>query len=487
MTMSTSDLKNKSSCVSRTLIPSVTLVLCGLISGCAMFGEKSSGFSAMKPPWSKKSEVDNPTIKGVQGPMQRVMQAALWKKKQNSTFIEPALGAAEYKLANEKFQAKEFKEAEKDFKAIVKKYKNDPIKEDAQFMVAECQYEQKKYAWAQDSYDQLLIDFPSTRHLDDTTKRLFTIARYWLQEPSIVSGSDIQQVNLEKPGSETPEIPSDGKKRATRLALIPNFFDRSRPVFDTENRALEALKSIWLHDPTGPLADDSLMLTASHYLKKGRYMDADRTFSLLREEYPKSPHLKDAFMLGTHVKLMSYQGPQYDDTVLTDAGQLKATTMRLFPESEQARLKEELRKIEQAKAKREWETVQYWMRRGKPKSAAIYCNLLIERHPTSSFANQARELLAELGPDNTNHLWANYATPKKTVPEEPEPKRSFLPEMPGLPAFGKADTTPVPAPAKTPAASPGLEPPARLRLDNLDEPVRRIPLEEDAEPARVKL
>lgn len=137
-----------------------------------------------------------------------VMQTALWKKKQDSTFIEPAVGAAEYKQANEKFQAKEYKAAEKEFKAIVKKYKNDPIKEDAQFMVAECQYEQKKYSWAQDSYDQLLIDFPSTRHLDQTTKRLFSIARYWLQEPTIVKGNDIQQVNLEEPGSETPEIPA---------------------------------------------------------------------------------------------------------------------------------------------------------------------------------------------------------------------------------------------------------------------------------------
>lgn len=484
MTMSTYDLQYKSPSVTRSICHCLILVLCGLLPGCAMFGERTSEFAALKPPWSKKSETDNPSIDGVRGPMQRVMQTALWKKKKDSTFIEPAVGAAEYKQANEKFQAKEFKVAEKEFKAIVKKYKNDPIKEDAQFMIAECQYEQKKYSWAQDSYDQLLVDFPSTRHLDQTTKRLFSIARYWLQEPSIVKGNEIQQVNLEDPGSETPEIPSDGKSRKSRWALVPNFFDRTRPVFDTENRALEALKSIWLHDPTGPLADDSLMLTASYYLKKGRYMDADRTFSLLREEYPKSPHLKDAFMLGTHVKLMSYQGPQYDATVLTDAGQLKETTLRLFPQEEQARLKEELKKIEWAKAKRDWETVQYWMRRSKPKSAAIYCNLLIENHPTSTFANQARELLAELGQENTSHLWANYAKPKKMVQEQPEPKRSFVS---GLPGFGKAD--PVPAKTvQTPRSNQELEPPARLQLDGFGEPIRKIPLEEDEpEPARIKL
>ena len=487
MTMSTYDLTNNGRLAARCLCLSLALALGTLQPGCAMFGDRTSDFAALKPPWSKKRVTDDPSIDGIHGPMQRVMQTAMWNRKKDSTFIEPAIGAAEYKRANDKYKAQEYSAAEKDFKSIVKKFKNDPIKEDAQFMVAECQFEQKKYSWAQDSYDQLLIDFPSTRHLDTTTKRLFTIARYWLQDPSIVKGNDIAQVSLENPGSEeTPEIPTDGKKRKTRWALIPNFFDRTRPVFDTENRALEALKSIWLHDPTGPLADDSLMLTASHYLKKGRYSDADRIFGLLRDEYPKSPHLKDAFMLGTHVKLMSYQGPAYDATVLTDAGDLKETTLRLFPDAEKARLKEELQKIEKAKAKRDWETVQYWMRRGKPKSAAIYCNLLIENHPTSTFANQARDLLAELGQDNTNHLWANYANPKKTVQEEPEPKRSFVP---GLPGFGKAEPAPVDTrePSQPPAQQ-GLEPPARLRLDGFGDPIRKIPLEDEAsEPARVKL
>ncbi len=481
--MSIYQLNHLFQCVRPVIRFCIALMLCGLISGCTMFGDRPSDFAAWKPPWSKKSPTDKPSIDGIRGPMQRVMQTALWKKKGDSTFIEPALGAREYKQANEKFQAKEYKAAEKEFKAIVKKYKNDPIKEDAQFMVAESQFAQKKYSWAQDGYDQLLIDFPSTRHLDQTTKRLFHIARYWLQEPTIVTGSEIQQVNLEQPGSETPEIPSDGKPRKSRWALAPNFFDRTRPVFDTENRALEALKSIWLHDPTGPLADDSLMLTASHYLKKGRYMDADRTFGLLREEYPKSPHLKDAFMLGTHVKLMSYQGPQYDSTVLNDAGDLKETTLRLFPESERARLKEELKKIEQAKAKRDWETVQYWMRRSKPKSAAIYCNLLIEKYPTSNFANQARELLAELGEENTNHLWANYATPKKMVQEQPEPKRSLVPS---LPSFGVNRSAPTKS-AEPPAMVRELEPPARLRLDDLEEPIRRIPIEEESKPVKIKL
>jgi hypothetical protein len=125
------------------------------------------------------------------------------------------------------------------------------------------------------------------------------------------------------------------------------------------------------------------------------------------------------------------------------------------------------------------------MRRSKPKSAAVYCNLLIEHYPTSPFANQARDLLAELGRDNTNHLWANYAVPgKKSAEKEPEPSRFSLP---GIPGFGGDEPKAVPAPSKAPAEDTGLEPPARLRLDGLDEPIRRIPSDGEPEPARIQL
>src|SRR5690606_41681136 len=56
--------------------------------------------------------------------------------------------------------------------------------------------------------------------------------------------------------------------------------------------AIQSLKTIWMNDPTGPLADDALMLTATYYLRKGDFLEADHFFTILREEFPKSPHLQ---------------------------------------------------------------------------------------------------------------------------------------------------------------------------------------------------
>src|SRR5690606_10634147 len=132
----------------------------------------------------------------------------------------------------------------------------------------------------------------------------------------------------------TPGPPPSGEQSndpTRKVPILPNFHDRKRPVFDTNGRALQALKSVWLKDPTGPLADDALMLAASHYVRKGDYIEADHHYTLLREQFPKSPHLQTAFVVGSHVKLMSYQGAPYDGKNLDDAESLKESTLRLFP------------------------------------------------------------------------------------------------------------------------------------------------------------
>ena len=118
---------------------------------------------------------------------------------------------------------------------------------------------------------------------------------------------------------------------------------------------------------------------------------------MLREEYPNSPHLQTSFVLGSHVKLMSYQGASYDEKQLEDARQLKASTLRLFPNlPEKDRLKDELVKIEEARAQRLWELVELYGRKKKPQAQIIYADELLQTYPKSSYAPQAREVLAKL-------------------------------------------------------------------------------------------
>ncbi|MBM80844.1 MAG: hypothetical protein CMJ78_09645 [Planctomycetaceae bacterium] len=361
----------------------------------------------------KGQEDPNRSIEGIAGPMQRVLQAARFGNTPAENAVpQSSRYSKEFAAAESAFKAGDYASAEDQLRSLVKstgaprfanlklrreaekKRKHNPVREDAIFLLAESLYEQKKYPVAQSHYALLMKEYPQTRFLDRATGRLFQIAKNWLGFSDFATSSDIQQVNLENP-SATPRA---AKGRAPgSIPFIPNAFDRSRPVFDTGGRALEALKQIWLNDPTGPLADDALMLTASHHLRSGNHQEADRVFQILREEYSRSPHLKQAFVLGSHVKLMSYQGADYDVAQLEEAERLKKSSLKLFPElPEKPMIEAELRAIQEAKAQRYWERVIFYKKKSRLQSVAVYCRLLLKEFPKSKYAGSARELLAQV-------------------------------------------------------------------------------------------
>ena len=341
------------------------------------------------------------------GRLKRNLTPGWTETRKDKLAFTPPEAQEQFEVAKALYEATEYEQAEKTLKTLVKKYAHTPIHQEALFLIAESRFHQRRYAWAQDSYDELFKQYPTTRYSDVATKRLFAIASTWLGQPDFVTSDQVTLVNLEEPSQNPTKI--DGDHMPTNLALVPNLIDRSRPVFDTEGRAIQALKSIWINDPVGPLADDALMMTASYYLRRGRYVEADKVFQTLRDEYPDSPHLQDAFLLGSHVKLLAYQGPNYDGKSLTGAESLKRSMLQLYPDSPHAdRLHYELGEIYDANARRDWEKVVFWLKKRKPHSAAVYSNLIIEQYPDTEYAAKARQVLADLDNEDRSFLWADY-------------------------------------------------------------------------------
>jgi outer membrane protein assembly factor BamD (BamD/ComL family) len=345
----------------------------------------------------------------VQGPMERFMKSLDWsdsdeKKKKRVHFVNPPAAMAAYHRGEDLMKEKKYKEAQLVFwKEVAEKYKDYPIREDAIFMSGECYYFQQLFADADDQYALVVKEYTTTRHLDEISKRRFTIAQRWLGFHPFITASEVQPVNFEDPSS-TPPPKTDYKEPSGvtySVPIFPNFTDRTRPYFDTTGRALDALKSIWLNDPTGPLADDALMLSASYYLRKGDYVEADHLYDLLRKEFPKTRHLENAYVLGCHCKLMSYQGPEYGGTELDEAKKLIQTTLHLYPNRpDRARMEDDLKKIELAKAAQLWANVKFWKVKANPKAVAICCKEVIQKYPNSNYARMAREELARIKPED---------------------------------------------------------------------------------------
>ncbi|MCA9083024.1 MAG: tetratricopeptide repeat protein [Planctomycetaceae bacterium] len=338
---------------------------------------------------------------GIRGPLERSLSRSDDPLQSGEKFSPE--GQKQVEIARNLYDQQKYEEAIKVYKKLTKKYENSSIGEEAWFYMGECYFALKDYPKAQDSYDKLFADYPSTKYVADTSERMFQIARIWLEITDPVTKSNIKSVSHSEAADEAPSKPSSDP--TVRYGLLPNFHNRQRPVFDTAGRARNALKSIWLNDPTGPLADDALMLTAAYYLRRNNYIEADRYLEILRDEYPDSPHLEDAFVLGGHVKQMSYQGPYYDGTTLISAENLKERTLQMFPASgDREQVRKDLQEIYLMKAQRAWASVDLWKRKDNPRAVVVQAIQVANDFPDTRFGAMARQELRSADPNLVKDL-----------------------------------------------------------------------------------
>ncbi len=395
----------------RPVVACACLVL--VTSGCQTMGRSASLASKSEPPIvfvAKKSDSDGKVKNDVAGPLQRL---AMSKQPQVPKSEKDREHIADLKKARDLFDAGKYAEAEKIFKEVQKardperfslsklfalsnndRPMYDSIRAEALFYQGEALYMQKNLRRARDNYKVVVKDYPSTAYVDRSTRRLFEIAKQWLGDHDFATSNEITNVNLEEPNRK----PTSTGPRSPHRWYALNPWDKTRPVLDTNGFAIDALRTIWTYDTTGPLADDALMLAATHYLRENDNIEADRLFTLLREQFPKSPHLQAAFVLGSHVKLASYQGSAYEEETLEDARDLKESTLRLFPNAPEAeRIRGELKDIYVAEAQRRYDQAEFWRKKGKPKAEAIQLKQLIDEFPDTDFAERGRQRLRELG------------------------------------------------------------------------------------------
>jgi len=269
------------------------------------------------------------------------------------------------------FADKKYADAVKPLGEAADRWPNSPLAEDALFLKAECLFFTDQYPEAQDTYGKLLADYKNSRYLDTVTRRLFAIGQYWI----------------------------DLHRRDPHWPVTPNFADGSRPRFDTFGRALRAFETIRLEDPTGPLADDSMMAIATAYFENERFEDASVFFDLLRTEYPESEHQAKAHTLGLQSKMRSYQGAHYDDTPLSEAEKIAEQALMQFRHQlgdEAAELRRARNRIEHEKAERDWAVAQFYDNKRQYGAARIYYREIIENYPHTRFAEMAEKRMYEL-------------------------------------------------------------------------------------------
>ncbi len=279
-----------------------------------------------------------------------------------------AVAQALYDEGMELYRQKRFPEAAKRFERAAQRAPKSRLQEDALFMAGESWFFADRYPAAFTAYERLLKAFDYTRHLDTVVSRQFSIGRYW------------EQLNKADPA----------------WLFSFQWSDPTRPKLATMSKAIEAYRSVRLHDPTGPLADDAVMATANAYFVQGRFEEAAYEYDLLRKEYPKSEHLLDAYLLGVQAKLQSYEGPWYDGTPLTEAREIAEQALLVFGDelgAERQRVIEQLNRMEELFAERDLVLGQFYEKKQCYGAARLYYQAVIDEHPTTQAAEQARQRL----------------------------------------------------------------------------------------------
>ena len=269
------------------------------------------------------------------------------------------------------FLEKKYKESAAKFATAADRWPDSPLEEDALFLKGESEFFSDLYSKAHDTYGGLLKKYSNTRYLDTVMARQFALGRYW-----------------EQMYDKSPSWP-----------VTPNVTDKSRPMFDTFGYAVQAYERVRLNDPTGPLADDSLMALGNAYFRRGRFEDAAYNYDLLIKEYANSEFQARAHLLGLQAKMRVYQGTTYVQGPLNDAQKLADNTLnqygnRLGPERE--RVTTARAQILEEKANRDYSMGQYYENRAYYGAAKMYYKGLIDEYPGTEKAKEAKVRLAAI-------------------------------------------------------------------------------------------
>jgi len=302
-----------------------------------------------------------------------------------------------YSEGENAFRREAYSEAIKQFQQASSRWPDSKVEQDAMFFTAESHFFSDDYPEAIDAYSSLLKKYPNTQHLDKVIRRQFEIARYW----------------------------DEYQKYKAHWATTPNLLDNTRPLFDTLGHSLKAYENIRINDPTGPLADDSIMATANSYFLRQRYNDADYYYQLIRREYPRSDHQFEAHLLGLQCKLNKYQGPDYDGTPLLEAKklikQLKTQFAGELSLDERNRVAETKAILIKQLAARDFKRAKGYDETEHFESARFYYGELVRNYPDTPLAEQAKQRYLELA-GKPAHPESSMAWLLKMVPESAERK-----------------------------------------------------------------
>ena len=355
----------------------------------------------------------------------------------------PTKAVAELSGAHELYRLGDYEKAEKIFFRIADDSSHTPpaIAEEARFYQAECLRRLQHYPRACDTYHKLLLDSKNGAYKEQAIQRIFDIANFWLEDTRGNRGQQGREGRQRgAQGTATASrrhsdpADQDGKEPKSRVSILGiGHLEPTKPMFDEEGRALEALEWVRFGDIMGPLADQCLFLSGSVKFYREDYRSADDYFTQLAEMHPNSKYAPTAVELSIVSKHMSTGGSDYDGRKVAEARQMIDRALRNYPtlaNQKKEFLIRQLAACTMQQAEKDYKIAEFYRRTGHPGSAYFYYEIVRRRYPGTPFSDKATERMLALRQDIEKEQKEASAAPERANRETAPAPRALTPGMP---------------------------------------------------------
>ncbi len=221
-------------------------------------------------------------------------------------------------------------------------------------------YKQQNYYEAYHTFSQFIIRFPNDNNVTEAKKYKMESARQL-----VLKGFPFKVLGMELGRSDTVGI--------------------------------ELLRQSIITHPKEEFTESYIVWLGDYFLSKNQIDNAEAEYNRVIKDYKKSPLIPDAIFKTGECYIKRFNGLNYDYAPLKEALLSYERVIKDYPDSQVLKYaKERYDHVQNLLAKKEFNLVEFYLSRGKPKAAKIYLESIVKKYPETPTAIKAKELLDEL-------------------------------------------------------------------------------------------
>lgn len=268
--------------------------------------------------------------------------------------------AEQLQYANSFLDSKQYGEAMREYKKLIKAYPKSREAAEAQFNLGRSWEALKKYALAVEAYQLVIDKYPFSDLGPKVVEQQYTIA----------------------------DMLVEGKIRDSKLA---------ETLLGTEHKVVEIFRKVIKNDPYGQYAAVSQYKIGLFFQARGEYQLARDEFEKTLNDYPDSPWAASAkYQIALSDSKRSVE-PQYDQQVTNVAVAGFEDFIKTSPDSELSQeAQAQIKRLREKEAENNYVVAEFYRKAKKYASAKVYYNLILDQYGDTIWALKADSQLKAL-------------------------------------------------------------------------------------------